>query len=189
MTTDQFAIREKALEEEFFARESEKLKAALRADIQHDQTLAAMSKATGIGDETVLQHLLDAGVGPESGAALSIVPLIFAAWADGKLDDKERTAVLEAAREEGGLTGPGPAHDLLAHWLEKRPPQRLWRAWCEYVGLFLDTLDTDVRQAFVALLMRRAEMVTKASGGLAGIAFQVSDKEREMLTQLAEALR
>ncbi|MDH3712820.1 MAG: hypothetical protein OET44_03105 [Gammaproteobacteria bacterium] len=189
MSTDQFVLREKALEEEFFAKESAKLKEALQSELRDEQASAALEKASGIADETVLHHMLAAGLSPQTGAAFALLPLILTAWADGKLDSEEKTAVLTAARDESGITEDSPAYEMLQHWLSKPPPRNLWRVWREYANALAQTLDADARQAFTDSVIGRAERVAAASGGILGLGKRISKPERKMLDELAAALQ
>lgn len=189
MTTDQFVVREKALEEEFFARENAKLKESLQRELRDEQASAALAKACGITDEAVLQHMLAAGLTPQTGAAFALLPLILTAWADGKLDDAERSAVLAAARDDSAIPEDSPAHEMLEHWLAKPPPRKLWRVWREYASALGQTLDADARQAFTDSVIGRAERVAAASGGILGLGTRISKSEREMLDELAAALQ
>ena len=189
MNTDQFAVREKALEEEFFARENAKLKEELQRKLLNEQESAALAKASGITDETVLQHMLEAGLSPQTGAAFSLLPLILTAWADGKLDEAERRAVLTAAREENDLAEDSPAYDMLEHWLAAPPPRKMWRVWREYAASLAETLDAGARKALRDNVIGRAERVAAASGGILGLGNPISRKERELLDELAKALQ
>ena len=86
--------RRKALEEEFFKKESEKLRARLREQADRETARAALAEASGIGDAEVLDRLVQLGMSAETFAALSLVPLVEVAWASGKVEPQER--------EEGG---------------------------------------------------------------------------------------
>ena len=126
MNKDQFVVREKALEEEFFARENAKLKESLQRKLHDEEASAALAKASGITDETVLQHMLAAGLTPQTGAAFALLPLILTAWADGKLDDAERSAVLAAAMALDGAwharRGAGPHGARSRYAVSAGPP-------------------------------------------------------------------
>jgi len=188
MTTDQFELRGKALEEEFFTKQNAKLKAALQRKLRDDEASAALATAAGITDEAVLHLMLEAGLSPQTGAAFALLPLILTAWADGKLDDAERQAVLDAAREESGITADSPAHDMLVHWLAAPPPRKLWRVWREYASALAQNLDANAKQVFKDSVIGRAERVAAASGGILGLGKRISKPERELLDELAAML-
>src|SRR4029450_10355631 len=99
MENELLADRRKALEEEFFRKENERQRAALQARKKRDESKAAL-RETGIGDDALIDRLLDLGVAAEAVVALELAPLVAVAWADGTLDDRERAAVLRAARHD-----------------------------------------------------------------------------------------
>jgi uncharacterized membrane protein YebE (DUF533 family) len=61
----------------------------------------ALAAASGITDDAVLDRLAAFNLGADTLAALSVAPLVVVAWADGGIDDKERSAVLAGAAEAG----------------------------------------------------------------------------------------
>ena len=83
-----------ALEEAFFARENAKLRQQLRDLDDTKRKKEALSAASGIANDAVLEKLAALNISSETVAALALVPLIAIAWADGSIDDKERAAVL-----------------------------------------------------------------------------------------------
>ena len=97
--------RGRSLEDEFFRREDKRLLAKLSELKAAEMNREALARATGITRPEVLDKLLGLGVRAETVAALSIVPLVEVAWADGSLDPKERRAVLDRARDSGIAPG------------------------------------------------------------------------------------
>ena len=91
--------RRRALEDAFFAEQDRKLRDKLVAADPTAARRTALTETSGITDPQVLDRLMALDIGPETLAALSLVPLVLVAWADGTIDDKERTAVLKAAAE------------------------------------------------------------------------------------------
>src|SRR5580765_202436 len=85
--------RGRSLEEEFFRREDQRLLERRRELQAAAGTREALAKASGINQPEVLDKLLALGIKAETVAALSFVPLLEVAWADGSIDPKERAAV------------------------------------------------------------------------------------------------
>ena len=83
--------RGKSLEDEFFHREDQRLLERLRDLRAAEASREALSKASGITQPEVLDRLLRLGIQAHTLAALSIVPLIEVAWADGALDAKTKS--------------------------------------------------------------------------------------------------
>lgn len=179
--------RRHALEEAFFAKHNEALLRRLRetdATVSRRQAIAA---ASGITDDAVLDRLVGLGLGSETVAALSLVPLIVVAWADGGIDERERTAILSGAAE-AGIAKDGPGYEVLGQWLRQPPSPELLAAWDAYIGAVADALDHAARRTLKDDLLSRARKVAEAAGGFLGVGRMVSPAESTALKQLEAAL-
>ncbi len=178
--------REKSLEDEFFRREDKRLIERLR-DLQvAETTREALAKASGISNPKVLDTLMALGIRAETVAALSLVPLVAVAWADGTLEPKERRAILERAHHTGVAAG-STAHALLEAWLDRQPDPKLLDAWTHMVRGIRDQLGPDEAARFKAGLLEQARGVASASGGVLGLGAKVSKAEAAMLARLEAA--
>jgi DnaJ-domain-containing protein 1 len=101
MNQEFLSERRKALEEAFFANQNKTLLQRLRETDAARQKKAALAAASGISDDNVLEKLVALNIGSDTLTALSLVPIVKMAWADGAIDDKERKAALSAAAEIG----------------------------------------------------------------------------------------
>jgi hypothetical protein len=182
MTDEFFGERRRALEESFFTRRDQQLLEQMR----HSMRLEETARSLGMDDVQLLQKLEGLGVDPASFAALSLVPLVEVAWADGTLDQRERQAVLEAAGQ-AGITAGTPAHQALSGWLESRPGSALRHAWTQYIQSLTSGMDSDERQRLKHQILERAQGVAEAAGGLLGLGNRISAAEREKLTELEAA--
>ncbi|MGH7855895.1 MAG: hypothetical protein ACREQY_01095 [Candidatus Binatia bacterium] len=187
MADDLFSERKKSLEEEFFARQNEKLKRELRDKEQGKARKDALAAASGIQDERVLERLVAIDIGPEALAALSLVPLVQVVWADGSIDEKERAAVFAAAEKQGLARGEA-AYRLLEGWLTERPREELMTTWKEYAAALAGRLGEDERKALREEIVGRARLVAEAAGGLLGFGSKVSKAEEAVLRELEQAL-
>ena len=179
--------RRKALEEEFFRRENEKLRQKLRAEQEAKQNVEALAQQSGIRDESLLNELIDHGVSAETLSALVLVPLVAVAWAVGELDDRERAAILSAASDLG-VSRESPNFALLESWLTKPPDPRLFDAWIEYAKQLGGALRSEGRDVLSEDLVGRAREVARASGGILGLGSKVSAPEQRVLDRLVKAL-
>ena len=170
--------RRKALEEAFFARQN----AELIRRLQAPEGQKELSGTAGLQDPKVMERLEAHGIGANALAALSLVPLVLVAWADGSLEPEERRAVLSAANE-AGIPAGGAAHALLDHWLAQHPPQDLLATWTDYVR----ALAPEARAALHKDVMARAHQVAEASGGFLGLVSKVSANEKTVLKRLEDA--
>jgi hypothetical protein len=186
--TKLLADRRKALEEEFFKKHNERLAAELRLKRLTEEAKAEIGRASGIRDEAVLDKLVDLGIGAPTLAAMTLVPVVEVAWADGKMDDGERGAILRAAEEEGIARGT-PSFALLEDWLRNRPPPRLLSAWRDYVGALCEEMLPQDRRKLKSEVLSRARAVAKAAGGFLGLGSKVSAEEAKVFGILETAFK
>jgi hypothetical protein len=120
MSHEFLADRRKALEDAFFAKQDTKLVARLRQERERSLAIAALKGASSIEDPDLLGRLVDLGIDARSWTALALVPLVEVAWADGRVEPKERDAILAMARQHGVAPG-SPGDALLESLLAQRP--------------------------------------------------------------------
>jgi hypothetical protein len=186
MAEDFLGDRRAGLENAFFAQQDALLRRRLAEMDEAKAKKADLASASGIQDAAVLDKLMALNIGGATLAALSLVPLVVVAWADGALDDKERNAILAAA-EQSGLGGQDAAFELLKGWLARKPPPELAATWKAYVSALSPTLSEDARRSLKANLLDRARAVAEAAGGFMGLGRKVSDAERVALEELERA--
>jgi hypothetical protein len=175
--------RKKALEDSFFAKENQKLLDKMRAEQHKKEAKAGLAEVAGISDESVLEKLASMGIEPDTWAALSLVPLVEVAWADGSLDPKERRAVLSAAEANGVEPGSASAA-LLESWLHQRPGPELISAWGEYMVVVCAGLEEGQRKTLRREIVGRARSVAEAAGGILGLLNRISSEEEAVLAEL-----
>jgi hypothetical protein len=115
------------------------------------------------------------------------VPLAAVAWADGKLEHKEREAILRAAEQEGISQG-SPARDLLERWLTDPPDAHIVGIWKRYVRSVWSALEEPGRATLRERMIGTARQVAEASGGLLGLTSRVSAAEQAVLDELERTL-
>jgi hypothetical protein len=178
--------RRNELEETFFSQRDRELMQKLRERIASQERLKALAEVSGITDDELLAQLDQLDVSAETVAALSLVPLVAVAWADGKMDSREREAVLSAAAQKG-LEPGHPGYLLLEGWLDQQPERRLLDVWKGYVATLTPTLSDPAKHALQADLLGRARAVAEAAGGLLGFGTRISAAERSTLSELEQA--
>jgi hypothetical protein len=180
------ADREKALEDLFFDKQNRELVAKLRAEREAESQREALGAMTGLKDDTLLDKLVALNLRPETWAALSLIPLVEVAWADGNVDDKERVAVLSAAEANGVIRGSAP-FQLLEQWLEERPAAGYLEAWGASIVDLCTHLDASQRGGMKREVLARAKRVAEAAGGFMGLGNKTSADEQRVLDELARA--
>ena len=118
MSEEFFGDRRKALEDAFFAKHNEQLKQKLQEANSARAKRDALRTASGIADEAVLDQLIALDIQSETVAALSLIPLLEVAWADGRMEVRERQAILTGA-QAAGLQQGAASYQLLEGWLNQ----------------------------------------------------------------------
>jgi tellurite resistance protein len=175
------------LAEAFFARENAGLLEELRVKTDAEERRTMLREVVKIQDEAFLRRLDALGVGPETALAVTLVPLVFVAWADGKLDDREREAILQAARERGA-TADRIGRQLLKDALARKPDPRLLASWKTYVGRLWSCFTADERWQMRSNALGAAREVAEAAGGILGLVAKISPEERRVLEELEKFL-
>ena len=183
--SDELEKRRRALEEAFFTKYNEELLAKLRAKEQAKQKKQGLAAATGISEEKVLDDLLAAGVEPETLAALALAPLVLLAWRDGVLTDRERSAILRAADEQG-MSHSSTAYQLIEKWLKERPGDELVAAWKGYVEALRKNLSAPAYAALRKDILDRTTKIARSAGSYLG--FSRVTKEEKVLLARIEAI-
>ena len=180
-----FEERRRALEEGHFRIRNEALLAHLREQAREAKEVQALEEASGVGDESLLDELVRHGITTETLPAFLLLPLVDVAWADGKMDDYERRALLEDPGARGLKPGSAAA-EMFAGWLAERPSWELIRFWEEFNKDACQLLTSDARDAVEADMLRRAKAVAKASGAFLGFGPSVSREEHRELDRIKE---
>ena len=178
--------RRRALEDAFFRRKAEEHREALRLREREVAAREALAEASGIEDEAVLARLAELGIRADTLAALTLIPLVEVAWADGRMEEPERRAVLAGA-ESTGIDPDSPSHGLLRLWLEDRPPPDLVTLWRDFITALCKDLDPAERRRLADRILERGLRVAEAAGGFLGLTSAVSKEERAVLEELRGA--
>ncbi len=182
-TGDRLAGLGQALGDEFFRGEAGKHREALReADSEATRELAS---ASGITDATLLDRLTALGIRAETLAALTLVPLVEVAWADGMMGERERDAILRGASSTG-LGEDTWSYRLLRIWTHDRPAPELLEAWTRFISELASELDDTERSEFKRKVVGLARDVAKAAGGFLGVG-AISSSEQALLARVDDA--
>jgi hypothetical protein len=153
---------------------------------EESEAAGALGRATGIDDPALLARLAELGTRPETLAALTLIPLIEAAWADSVMDAKERDAVLASAATSG-IHPDSASYRLLEIWTVERPAAELVTAWREFIGALVGSLTERECANLRRKVIGRAYAVANAAGGLLDATPNVSAEERAVLQSLDDA--
>jgi hypothetical protein len=183
--SDALHKRERALEEEFFAKKNQQLLDKLKATFDQQVTRETLQAATGITDPQILERLIALQLRGETMAAFWLYPLVEVAWADGKLDRKERDAILEAA-VGAGIERGSAGFEMLEAAIADGPTEARRKVWFAYAGDLAARLDPTERRRVRDDLVGRARKVAEVSGGFLGMG-KVSPAEERILDAISGA--
>ena len=178
---EQFA---RAIEAAFLKNEADSFRSALAAE--EAEAAGALGRATGIDDDVLLARLAELGIRPETLAALTLIPLIETAWADGVMDAKERSAVLRGAASTG-ISPDSASYRLLEIWTVERPAREIAAVWREFIAALVKSLSAAERAALRAKVIGRAWAVANAAGSFLDATPNVSAEEHAALDALDAA--
>lgn len=180
---------QRGLQDGFYAPTRSELRESIReAEHARSAQMESLAEASGIKDVAMLEQLVVAGVGCEALAALTLYPLVAVAWADGRIDARERETVLGAA-ERSGLAPDSTSYRLLVDWLDHTPPDALLlAAWKGLVAELCAEMDEAARARFETEILGRTRAVANASGGFLALD-KTSNAEQRVLDELMSAFR
>lgn len=177
--------RRNALENEFFDKENREKIEHLKDNLAASSTKDDLRKASGMTDDAVLDQLVALGLTGKTVAALSLVPLIWVAWADGVVQDNERIAILNGAHGKGLEEGTA-GYALLEGWLAGKPEDKLFGAWEMYIKTLATQLNDEQNRLLRTQIVNFARVVAESAGGFLGIG-RVSTSEEKVLARIHAA--
>lgn len=137
-------------------------------------------------DDVLARELAQLGVDAESYRALALLPLVQVAWADGAIQDAERTLILTLADQRYALGDEGKR--VLKNWLHHPPTADFARrgrsALLSLCGR--DGYDK-VSRADLVDVITLAKQVARSAGGFFGFG-AISASEAETIDEIARAL-
>ena len=109
------------------------------------------------------------------------------AWADGSVDDNERSMLLSWATELR-LSEPDASWRLLEDWLAKASSRELLVAWnSDYVGRLSPTLSPEAEREHKLVLLGRTRAVAQAAGAFSGVGQTLSNVQRAVMDEIESA--
>ena len=133
------------------------------------------------------QTLMELGIRPTSYRALMLLPLIYVAWADGKMESVEVDRIRRFAAERLHLTPETAA--VLDKWLKEAPSQSfVERGLRGLLGVALDEdfLEVDVDE--LPDLVLHAEGIARATADALDDPNAVTEEEEVALGEIARLL-
>jgi tellurite resistance protein len=170
-------------EELYFARvqaeQREKLRTQLEAqakELAERQRIAATTQTT----VEVAERIRALGFDGETAKVFDLLPLVWVAWADGKVQRDERAAILRVLQLRG--IAPGTEAFAFTEALLEQRPSGIWLE--QALGVLKELLHGEQAGTVLDLCIA----VAAVSGGTLGFGKKIDDQERELLRHLAQAL-
>lgn len=184
---DAFKDRERGLEEEYFLRKERELVEKMRRRVELEQQRSEIASEIGVSNDEILQALQELGYTPETVKLLHLMPLLQVAWADGRLDDKERRMLLDLAR--ASQIEEGSEADLrLAAWLDAPPSEEVMQANLTAIHAVLQAVPEELRATMQNNLIQYSVALASASRGLFGLEARISTSEREVIQRIVNQI-
>jgi len=177
--------RGRALENQFFDKQDKQKLAAMKEKLETQTSREELRKASGMTDDAVLDKLVSLGLKANTIAALSLVPLVSVAWADGEIQENERVAILQGAQGKSLEEGT-PGYELLQSWLSRKPTEELFNAWESYIKALAGQLNDEQNRVLKNQIVGFAKMVATSAGGILGFG-KVSGTEEKVLAKIEAA--
>ena len=120
---------------------------------------------------------------------VALLPLVYVAWADGKLHKRERSLIVDIARKQGLLEHGGDA--TLERWLSEPPSPAQLKVDLAALNELARRdrgREGDFGADDVQLLLAWCQDVADSAGGLLGLKSARTDAERSALKTIAAAL-
>ena len=178
--------RGRAIENLFFTHKDHQLLDRLKQEMESEESRQNLAGASGVSDPVVLDALLANNVTPETLASIGLIPLVTVAWADEVMEEAEMNAILQAADIAGIKIGTA-SHSMLESWLSTAPRPELIAGWKLYIHSLKDTLEPVALSQLKTSVLDRAEKVAQSAGGFLGLGNKISDSEKDVLDDLAQA--
>ncbi|KAA1261991.1 hypothetical protein LF1_45520 [Rubripirellula obstinata] len=187
MATDALDSRLRALEDEFFYQVDLKLGEQLREKTLREGKRKRLSEIIQVTDEASLDELIDQGIDEETVAVLLLVPLVFVAWADGRVTEAERSAVIECVSQYS-QEHTDAFVQIVEPWLQKQPSETLWGAWGAYIQALRDKSSDTVATMLGEKIMEHANRIAKASTSFLSL-HRIGPDKQHALNRLRDTLK
>jgi len=138
-----------------------------------------------MNDAEVIRALADLGMDEQSVKALPLLPLIQVAWADGEVQEAERSLIEKIASERYELGEEGER--MLANWLRYPPTPAYLASGRRALQAVALRNEAGLDDGDLNDVLKLSKQVAKAAGGLFGIG-AISKSEAAALQEIAEAL-
>ena len=184
---DEFPQSSRSKEDEHFRRRDSEWIKKMQKQSELEVERRQMGEAIGVIDPKILQDLQEVGYTRDTVTLLYLAPLVYMAWTEGDVTQRERKRIFEVAElrgiEEGSL-----AYSRLTEWLTERPHQELFEKTLSVIRDLLKVMPVEQGQVIKEDLVACCTHIAAASGGLLGFGQTISDTEQALLKHISGEL-
>ncbi len=184
---DEFPQSSRSKEDEHFRRRDSEWIKKMQKQSELEVERRQMGEAIGVIDPKILQDLQELGYTWDTVNLLYLAPLVYMAWIEGHITQREHKRILEAAQlrgiEEGSL-----AYSRLTEWLTERPPKEFFERTLSVIRDLLKVMSVEQGHALKEDRVSCCTYIAAASGGLLGLGQTISDTEHALLKHIAGEL-
>lgn len=174
-------------EEAYFRQRDLEQRAALRREMEnaaHElKNTREVAEAAGTDDLDLAERIRRLGFTGETAMVFDLMPLVHTAWADGSISRAERSTIFSVLHHRG-VARDSEAFLAVESLLEEQPSPEFLR---QSLAALRDLMAQKEGPRSVELIDMCAA-VADASGGILGLAFRVSEEERELIAKIANNL-
>jgi hypothetical protein len=135
----------------------------------------------------VKRDLIVLGIDPSDYRVLKLLPLVYVAWADGKMEEVERSRILELASRSFGIGVSGA--QVLHEWLSAPPSHEYFRrALRDLLALARAPDEIDVALDELPALLAYAEGIARSTATALDAPWAVTAEEEAALAEIARLL-
>ncbi len=182
MQTNTLMRRGRSLENGFFITQESIIISNLKEEHKEKVNLEKLKQHTGISNDQVLKDAMDFGLTPSTLYAFIYFPIVYTAWSDDLLDDKEKKKIKLIAKDLG-ICAHEDSVKQIEYWLNNRPGPQVFEAWKKFFKEYQKNLRPEQLSKLKAMMMEKAQTVASASGILPFIG-NISRAEQKFLDSL-----
>jgi hypothetical protein len=135
----------------------------------------------------IKRDLVALGIDPEDYGVLRLLPLVYVAWADGKMEWVERDRILQLAHERFAIGGRAAL--VLEGWLRTRPSLAYIRHGLrDLLGLALAKGELEIGVEELPTLLAHAETIARSTAAALDSPWAVTPEEEAALAEIAALL-
>jgi hypothetical protein len=134
------------------------------------------------------QRLSELGLTTENHRVLMLLPLVYVAWADGKMEELEIEQILEFARQR--LYFPPSVSLVLQDWLATAPTKEyVEKGLSSLLDIALDEAQLSVDVSELQDLVLHAESIARATSLALDQPLSITPEEHQAISEIADMLQ